>query len=269
MRRLFKKVVPERLRNFFEKFCSLSKSGNKSKGQGLDFLLEEENKNVKGWLKRGIPSDESWLTTCRNHQSLKKVKKDVLALAGVDTGESTERELKLDEAIKEWRRHLRKTKYIDSNCHGPVLTSLTGQVLCQELITFTSESNRKRSYRILDMILHQIPPNDPTLHHPVYITSEEKEKFSSVSSLSIQEIDNKILDVVGLLHESVRQAFMDLFDRLIKVKSNKKEQHIYFLEEVTQALANQLPGTVEDVQYIPVERDADMDMDTETSMSSL
>ncbi|XP_062597901.1 uncharacterized protein LOC134259320 [Saccostrea cucullata] len=150
-----RRILPDVLKQFFEQFCSLSKSGNKSRGQGLDFLLEEENKNVKGWLKRGVPSDESWLATCRNHQSLKNLKKNVLAHACVESLECNDRELKIESAIKEWRCHLRESKYIESDSHGPVLTSLSGHVLCQELVNFTTEANRKRSYRILDMILHQ------------------------------------------------------------------------------------------------------------------
>ncbi|XP_061167626.1 uncharacterized protein LOC133176524 [Saccostrea echinata] len=254
-----RRILPDVMKQFFEQFCSLSKSGNKSKGQGLDFLLEEENKNVKGWLKRGVPSDESWLATCRNHQSLKSLKKNVLAQAGVESLECNDRELKIESAIKEWRCHLRESKYIESDCHGPVLTSLSGHVLCQELVNFTSEANRKRSYRILDMILHQTPPNDPTLHHPVYITVDERDKFSADSALSVQEIDNKILDIIELLHENSKKDFMKLFDRLIKVKSNLKEQHLIFLEEVSQAVAQQLPTINE--EHVPFHNEPDMEQD--------
>lgn len=238
-----KKIMPVELQQFMNTFCSISKSGHPSKGQGLDFLLEEENKNVKCWLKRGVPSDQCWLATCRNHQSFKSVKKKVLNLAGIGTTEIVERELHLEDAIKAWRVHLRKLNYLSESNHGPVLTSIDGQILNQGLIDFTSESNRKRGYRVMDMILHEVPPNDPTLHHPVYVAEAEKERFSSVNALSIAEIDNRILDFIENLDANSKQAFLDLFDRLVKVKCNKKEQHIIFLEEVSAAVMQQTVQT--------------------------
>ena len=206
-----KKIMPDDLKFLMNRFCSNSKSGHPSKGQGLDFLLEEENKNVKGWLKRGIPTDQCWLSTCRNHQSLKTVKDKVLKLAGIDLFDCSEKELRLDEAIFAWRIKLRKNSYISENKHGPVLTAIDGTILIQGLIDLTSESNRKRGYRIMDMLLHQIPPNDETLHHPVYVTEAEREKMSSINALSIAEIDNKILDIIELLDATSKQAFVDFF----------------------------------------------------------
>ena len=43
-------ILPSQLKEFFKTNCSLSKSGHLSKGQGYDFVLEEENKLVKSWL---------------------------------------------------------------------------------------------------------------------------------------------------------------------------------------------------------------------------
>ena len=229
-------IMPDQLKEYMYTFCSIFKSGHVSKGQGIDFLLEEENKNVKVWLKRGVPTDQCWLSTCRNHQSLKTVKKNILNLAGVRMSDSGDRELQQEGAIKAWRHHLRKQKYISANNHGPVLTSFDGQIFNKDLLNFTFESNRKRGYRVMDMILHQIPPNDPSLHHPVCVTEAERKRYTSINALSIAEIDNSILDVIEILHPSSKQAFLDLFDRLVKVKSNKKNNILYFLRKCLLSL---------------------------------
>ena len=70
-----RQILPAEVRQLISHHCSISKSGHLSKGQGYDFILEEENKQVKSWLKGGIRSDKIWLATCRNHQSLKHIKK--------------------------------------------------------------------------------------------------------------------------------------------------------------------------------------------------
>ncbi|KAK3106985.1 hypothetical protein FSP39_004438 [Pinctada imbricata] len=227
------RIVPEKLSIFLQTLCSLSKSGHPSKGQGFDFLLEEENKNVKAWLKRGVPTDQIWLTTCRNYESLKEVKKIVLSYSTHGSDHAGKSGLNLQHEIDAWRFKLRQSNYSDKESNGPLLKSLSGETLSQSLAKFTAEAQRKRSYRLMDMILHQPPPNDPSLHHPVYVLETEKEKYSSLTSMSVAEIDNKILDRIATLDGKFKQAFLDLFDRLIKVKANKKEQHIIFLEELS------------------------------------
>ena len=100
-------IMPSEIKTFLEASCSLSKSGHLSKGQGYDFVLEEENKNVKASLKRGVPTEKVWLSTCRNFQSLKRIKSMVLDLTGQAASEGSDRETNLDDAIKEWKLRVR------------------------------------------------------------------------------------------------------------------------------------------------------------------
>ena len=57
------------------------------------------------------------------------------------------------------------------------------------------------------MLLQQPPPANPTLHHPVYVLSSEREKHTSVDAMSITDIDNKILDVIEKLDERMKNIF--------------------------------------------------------------
>ena len=240
-------ILPPELKDYFKQHCSLSKSGHQSKGQGYDFILEEENKNVKGWLKRGVPTDVTWLATCRNHQALKTVKETVLSLSGYGSSETVDRTLKLEDAVDEWRIHLRQQGYLKDDKHGPILTSLSGEVLHQNLTNFTSEACRKRAYRMMDMVLHQTPPSDPTLQHPVYILESEKNKYEQMSALAIPDIDNKILDIIEIMDEKSKQAFLDLYRTMKRDKSNRKEQHITFLEEVSDAITEHMENSINTV----------------------
>ena len=227
-------IMPDELLSFMQRHCSISKSGHLSRGQGFDFVLEEENKTVKTWLKRGVPTDRTWLTTCRNHQSLKQMRQYILQLCGQSSTEAADRNLKLEDAIDEWRLRLRQTEYLKPEKHGPVLTSIAADILDQGLAQFTSESNRKRAYRIMDMLLHQPPPSDPSLEHPVYILPSEREKLKSVESMSVSDIDNRILDIIDDLEVDYRSVYADLFSKLIRNKSTRKSHHINFLQELSE-----------------------------------
>ena len=242
-------ILPDELLSFVQSNCSVSKSGNKSRGQGFDFILEEENKTVKTWLKRGVPSDKTWFTTCRNHQSLKRVRQYVLQLCGQSGSENPDRDLQLDNAINEWRLQLRLSSYLNPEKHGPVLTAISGDILDQGLSRFTAESNRKRGYRVMDMLLHQAPPSDTSLNHPVYVLPAERNKLESVENMTISDIDNKILDTIGDFEEEYRQMYTDLFGKLLKSKSARKQQHIQFLEDIhkiAREMESDNPSLLED-----------------------
>lgn len=69
------------------------------------------------------------------------------------------------------------------------------------------------------MLLHQDPPSDPTLNQSVVVLQSEKDKYSLNESLSIVDIDNKILE------GEVKQEFLDAYHQLSSGKSGK-EHHL-------------------------------------------
>ena len=109
------------------------------------------------------------------------------------------KEINLNNAIFEWRLKLRQTGYLTVEKHGSVLTSITADILDQGLLQFTTEADRKRGYRMLDVILHQDPPTDPSLHQPVFVLPSERQKFSTIEALAQADIDNMILDIIESL----------------------------------------------------------------------
>ena len=82
---------------------------------------------------------------------------------------------------------------------------------------------------MMDMLLHQMPPNDPTLHHPVYVLSSERDKYMFIDSLTISEIENKILDLVDEFNEDNKSMFQKLFSDMKKDKKKQPgKQTIFF-----------------------------------------
>ncbi|VDI12845.1 Hypothetical predicted protein [Mytilus galloprovincialis] len=54
---------------------SYSVSGNDSKGEGGDFVLEGKNRKTKMFIPAGLPDNNKWLQVCRNVDKLEKVNK--------------------------------------------------------------------------------------------------------------------------------------------------------------------------------------------------
>lgn len=118
-----------------------------------------------------------------------------------------------------------------------VLTSISAEVLDQGLSKTTSESNRKRAYRLMDMLLHQSTPTDPSLQHPLYVPPLERDKLETVEAIS--NIDNKIIDIYDGFNIDYHQVYPALFTKLLKNMSSRKSHHIQFLQDMTE-IVNQM-----------------------------
>ena len=70
--------APQEVKQMMKKHASVSKSGNPSSGQHFDFILEEDNKEIKAWVPKGTPSMEMWQAVIRNTENLSKIKENIL-----------------------------------------------------------------------------------------------------------------------------------------------------------------------------------------------
>lgn len=118
-------------------------------------------------------------------------------------------------------------------------TSVTGETLDPNLHQFTQESTRKRSYRILSMLLNQDMPDGYTLHHPVYVTKEENTHQNDLSKRKIAEIDNESLNLIEKMDTDMKQHYFQYFQQHVIKK--KKAEHIAFYLELLKASDENLP----------------------------
>jgi len=63
---LMRLQCPPELSVFIEAHESYSVSGNESKGEGGDFILEAKNREVKRLVPAGVPDNSTWINICRN-----------------------------------------------------------------------------------------------------------------------------------------------------------------------------------------------------------
>ena len=80
----------------------MSKSGNPSRGQGFDFLLEEENKVVLKWIQRGVATNEHWQNVIRSKDNLEAIHSLMKETLDLDDSESGDKKIDLSNAVREW-----------------------------------------------------------------------------------------------------------------------------------------------------------------------
>lgn len=229
-------LMPEQLRNHLDNHESMSKSGDVSKGQGYDFVLEEYNRDIKSWIRRGVATDEMWLSVCRNFEHLNDLRLKLQMELKLTGREVTTRKVNLDDAILDWRVCLREKEYLlkDRLLHE----SMDGQILHEGLVKFTAEANRKRNYRLLDFFLDIDGPEDPSLKHPVFVTREEAEYNLSFENQTIAVIDQVIYDTLDTVaDECVKRTYQDKFRKEILRK--RKSVHINFYREIMEMINEQ------------------------------
>ena len=128
-------LLPEKLLSFLNENESISKTGDISKGQGFDFILEEINRDIKSWIRRGVATDNMWLGVCRNFDRLNELRSKLNKFLKLEMESTSIRKINLDDAINDWRVCLREKRYLlnDKFIHE----SIQGHPLNEGLLKFT------------------------------------------------------------------------------------------------------------------------------------
>ena len=61
------------MKNFLSEFQAISVSGDPTRHEDMDFVLENVNKKSKSWIPRGVPTNKHWLRVFRNFKKLDQV----------------------------------------------------------------------------------------------------------------------------------------------------------------------------------------------------
>ncbi len=232
-----RKIMPDQLRYFMAQNETMSRFGNPSTGQGYDFLLEELNKIVKRWVRVTRPTFQMWVDICRNAADLQDLRAKLLVILEEKEPQHNQRKLKLESSVDTWRVYLRNKLYFEEKSW--IHRSVSGKELDPGLIDFTISANRKRDYRILELLLPttgnlpQYP--DHTLKHPVYVTQEEAIKFNEMSAQTKETITSTILTELAKITEEALSNY--LLGKLNSAK--KKDELLTVLYEVMDELEKQ------------------------------
>jgi hypothetical protein len=151
-------MMPAPVKRLIDENSSFTVSGHPSKGQGLDYLLEEKNREIKQYIPKNVtPSEDMWLTLCRNNESLKKVQATTCKLFQCTESEGTfdlQKNVHCPNAVHVYRKNMRKLKYMYPE-HGGEHSSLSVKSvkLHNELVNFCTLSERNRQLFIKKEVL--------------------------------------------------------------------------------------------------------------------
>ena len=92
-------------------------------------------------------------------------------------------------------------------------------------------------YRVLSQLLHQPPPNDPSLQQPVFVTAAESKHFTSLQNQTIATIDNQTESLIGQI---VDPEHLQHFNKNVFSKQN--DVHIdHYMELLSSVAAQPMP----------------------------
>jgi hypothetical protein len=235
---LYYELFPSELRGFLDKCQSHSKSGNPSKGQDFDFVLEEINKVTKMWIPKGVPSQKTWLKVCRNIDDLEMLRITHQQLLGKVESEVGYRNPDLTPAVLAWRVHLRMSDYLKAD----VLCSISGEVLDEDLMKYTEIAMSKRFHLVNDVFLGV--ECEPVVHYPVFVTTKEREKYLDIKNKTKTEIGVEIEKLLVHIDDVDAHNLFDAKYRKVKGKTKGRILELYF--EIKRIVAEICAEDLED-----------------------
>ncbi len=235
-------IMPTELQMVYDSNISFTTSGSPSTGQGLDFCLEQQNRQVKSYLPRAeVPSENLWRRTVLNQTRLQQMDCKMKEILGLESGCASSgigKNIDLDEAIHLCQKLIRENNYLcvaenEQREH----VSLSGRRLHPQLVDFVPLATKKRIVKICSDILSQ-PTADMGPEHklPVFVTPEECEKMTSVESKTKDVLLYECKERLGKVYDMNRRGYFDAQLKQLK-KSTKKDAYVALHVELSSYLA--------------------------------
>ncbi|XP_041466282.1 uncharacterized protein LOC121416832 isoform X2 [Lytechinus variegatus] len=214
--------APPPVQEFLARHSSYSASGDPTKGEDLDFVLENLNKQSKDWIPRGVPTEHEWLRIFRNLDKLNEIRQETLHSMGQSTS-STPRSTSHDPAaddIKAWRIFIRESGYLSSPMTSGPISAINGEELDPSLICLTTTGTKRRRHFASKLLsAGDIPKPDPVL-----VTKSERADFEDISKQTKERISQRIEALISSVADDVSKDI--LMKELGQLKSRRKEELI-------------------------------------------
>ena len=243
---------PEELRCLLEASECISRSGRHDNHQGLDFILEEYNRDIKGWII-GASCSDVWTRVIRNFDGLNQLRNmvfDSLVMPQEIHCKRTRPSFAAD--VQTFCILVRRQDFV-CPIEGRGLVNIRKVPLHHELKHFDDEA-RKRQEIYTDKFLITRTMPDSKYDQPIFVTKEEVNTFSHDKRKAASTLQNEIkalIDALPLPPDSSMTE--DLKDKLNSASENKSEL-IQLLYEVR--------GIAYDIQ-LEVLENAEMETDGE------
>ena len=213
-------LAPDVVNEYMAQNESFSWSWNKFKGEGGDYVTENENKHLKSNLPPGVPSFTRWQMASRDHEVLQKNRESVVRKAAMnDPGNQKISVFNFEFEVQAVRKMICESILLWNPRDKDALKSLDGVNLHPALVNFyhTAVENYNKYSKDPDAELK-----------PVFVTYEDEEIFSDVNNWTIAKIDKEI----GTLIKVTNVGNEELMSEFAKIKGKKKSVHVSLLLKI-------------------------------------
>ena len=225
--------APEVVQNYIERNESFSRSGNEYRGEGGDYITENENRYLKSHLPPGVPTLQSWVIAARNHISLKENRQKLYERANTKDPSSEESSIfGFDNEIKMFQESIRVSGILEDPFSEIPLCALDGSNLHPDLVNF---------YIVADENYQKYKNDKNSDLAPVFVTNNDEVAYNDVNNWTIKKIIKETKSLIAQFSNDEADKYQSLFDTL---KSRKKATYISFFEEIRHKLKTQSVGSL-------------------------
>ena len=222
--------APDEVKSYIKRNESFSKSGDDTRGQGGDYVTEEENKSVKSNLPPGVPTLQNWQWASRCNGMLKRNRESVFRRAGMmDPGKQKTSIFNFEEEVQCVRASIRQSGMLSCPLQPQALVSLDGQLLHNDLVNMhlvltENYDNFKKS------------PND-CVQKPVFVTFKQEAEYNDINNWTKNAIERMTQELINsMIDEDLSTYYRQVH---ADVSSSTKPKLISFYYEVKKALADE------------------------------
>lgn len=220
-------MMPAEVKALWDANVSISVSGQKSKGQGFDYALEEKNRDIKQFIPKHVtPTASLWLKVCRNNEMLINVNKAACnILQCTAPPDLTYKEIHTKNVVKKFRCCFCEKHYLSGDCLEHVSLAKKPQLLHPNLVNFEAISNKNRS----KLISRCIMDNDvDACLVPAFITKDDGVEYNTGSLAKLVKSVGQLIKNVE--NEEYREELKDQF----QMNKNSKNGLLEMFHEIEQ-----------------------------------
>jgi hypothetical protein len=216
-------LAPPSVAEYLQSVEAFSASGDPTKGEGGDFITENQNRTLKHHLPPGVPTLQHWQTASRCDESLKNIRTSVFERSGLKDPSSEDTvTFNQDTEIQMLRREIRCSKLL-MNTENNTLRALNGHELHHGLQYFLATAN--------DNFKCYANEGSSCEMMPVFTTHAEEAAYNDISTWTIKKLASSIEQTISALaDENLSSLFMDIYKQ--NVLKQNKASYISFLQEI-------------------------------------
>ncbi|KAF0307062.1 hypothetical protein FJT64_021543 [Amphibalanus amphitrite] len=227
---------PTPIRQYVANTSAYTVSGDDTRGEGGDFILESKNKDTKSWLPPGVPSQAQWTHAARCTEQLEDLKTTVLDRYQVQ-GDLDDRVLSLQLSEDCVRAELRRLKYLATPFKDTdLLVSLDGEILHPSLVNFDVVA--QKNYAVAKQ---RLVGSTECKMEKVFVTVDDA-AAGKMTKAELCDNMKTMIDAIPAPH--ARAQWKKLLN---KVKAKSKAEMLTLLEELEEQNAGKAGSDDPDV----------------------